>query len=79
MPDSDLAMKDLEFNEKNLTVTDLAGTNSLARAEATPIIAREETESLILPTPVAVKERIFSLDVIRGTALLGILAVNIEG
>src|SRR5260221_14093242 len=39
---------------------------------------REETESLILPTPVALKDRIFSLDVIRGVALLGILLVNIE-
>jgi uncharacterized protein len=39
---------------------------------------REETESLILPTPVALKDRIFSLDVIRGVALLGILLINIE-
>jgi uncharacterized protein len=32
----------------------------------------------IRPTPVARKDRIFSLDVIRGVALLGILLVNIE-
>jgi uncharacterized protein len=78
MPDSDVAMKDQESNEKNLIVTDLTNANSLARAEATPILAREKAESLIPPTPVAVKERIFSLDVIRGAALLGILAVNID-
>jgi uncharacterized protein len=68
----------MELNEKNLTVTHQTGTNSLPGAEATPTIVREETESLIPRTPVALKERIFSLDVIRGVALVGILLVNIE-
>jgi uncharacterized protein len=68
----------MELNEKNLSVTHQTGTSSLTRAEATPTIVREETESLIVPTPVALNDRIFSLDVIRGVALLGILLVNIE-
>lgn len=68
----------MELNEKNSSVTNQTGTSSLARAEATPTIVREETESLTPPTPVARKDRIFSLDVIRGVALLGILLVNIE-
>src|SRR6266481_196610 len=68
----------MELNEKNLTVTHQIETSSLARAEATATIVREDSESLILPTPVALKDRIFSLDVIRGVALLGILLVNIE-
>jgi len=50
----------------------------LASAEGKPTIVSEETESLILPAPVALKDRIFSLDVIRGVALLGILLANIE-
>jgi uncharacterized protein len=68
----------MELNEKNSSVTNQTGTSSLARAEATPTIVREETESLTPPTPVARKDRIFSLDVIRGVALLGILLVNVE-
>ena len=68
----------MELNEKNSSVTNQTGTSSLARAEATPTIVREETESLTPPTPVARKDRIFSLDVIRGVALLGILLINIE-
>jgi uncharacterized protein len=69
----------MELNEKNLTVNHQTGTSSLARAEATPtIVVREETGSLAVTTPVPLKDRIFSLDVIRGVALLGILLVNIE-
>ncbi len=68
-----------ELNDKNLTVNHQTGTSSLGRAEATPtIVVREETGSLAVTTPVPLKDRIFSLDVIRGVALLGILLINIE-
>jgi hypothetical protein len=66
----------MELNEKNSSVTNQTGTSSLARAEATPTIVREETDSVTPRTPVARKDRIFSLDLIRGVALLGILLVN---
>jgi hypothetical protein len=68
----------MELSDKNLTVPHPTGTGSLASAEGKPTIVSEETESLILPAPVALKDRIFSLDVIRGVALLGILLANIE-
>jgi hypothetical protein len=47
----------MELSDKNLTVPDPTGTASLASAEATPTIVSEETESLILPASVALKDR----------------------
>ncbi len=55
-----------------MTTTEVAPNNTFVRAEETA------TESPALKQPTTLRERISSIDVLRGFALLGILMMNID-